>query len=276
MEAAALLPIWNRYMNFLMKRRYGSRTHSFTGSAFMNSQHMKSARLSARLSARFLRLFICGLLFLPFTSLHLHAESQAAQNQSGSPLSEKTGISFSGTYTEAVMVEGSEQITLEGDAWIETSRTRIEADSIRIYGENFRFADCAGNVVIVDGEQDITLYCTNLEYDRETLTAVLYGWVEMEDRKNQLTARGAYMKNEANEGITTIHIAARIRKHTDSGEMLCRTHSAVYSSIDEELVLTGNSEVYWNDDEYRADRITIDLQTNDIILQGDVSGTIAD
>lgn len=183
-------------------------------------------------------------------------------------------ISFSGRYTRARMVEGSEEVELSGDAWIETGGTRIEADEIQIYGENFRYARCTGNVIVRDDNQEITLYCTSLSYDRETSTSEVSGWVEMEDRRNELIARGAYMKNNGEEGISVIQIAARIIKDTDKGQMLCRTDTAEYNSKERILVLLGNSSVYWNDDTYKASKITIDLETNDIELEGNVSGTI--
>lgn len=183
-------------------------------------------------------------------------------------------ISFSGRYTRARMVEGSEEVELSGDAWIETGGTRIEADEIQIYGENFRYARCTGNVIVRDDNQEITLYCTSLSYDRETSTSEVSGWVEMEDRRNELIARGAYMKNNGEEGISVIQIAARIIKDTDKGQMLCRTDTAEYNSKERILLLLGNSSVYWNDDTYKASKITIDLETNEIELEGNVSGTI--
>ncbi len=183
-------------------------------------------------------------------------------------------ITFSGTFSRAVTRGDDRSVFLSGNAWIETGSARIEAEEITISGENYRFAVCSGSVFILDTDQDITLRTSLLEYDRFTSTAVSRGWTEMEDRSNALIARGGYLENSGETGITLIQIAARILKDTDEGEMLCRTDSARYDSKAQILELTGNSVVYWNQDVYRASKIIIDLDTNEITLEGNVTGTI--
>ncbi len=186
----------------------------------------------------------------------------------------RSAITFSGLSSRSVVVEGSRSVVLSGEAWIETGTARISAGEITLSGDNYRFADCRGTVVVIDTQQDITLHTSRLEYDRVTSTAVSRGWTEMEDRGSGLIARGGYVKNSGDEGVTIIQIAARVLKDTDDGPMLCRADSIRYDSKAQTVELTGNSVVIWNSDEYRAARITIDLETNDIILEGDVTGKI--
>ncbi len=187
---------------------------------------------------------------------------------------QRSTITFSGLSSRSTVTDGIRSVILTGEAWIETENTRISASEIRLTGENYRFAECTGNVTVYDAKQDITLITGRLEYDRESSTAVTRGWTEMEDRSSGLIARGGYVKNSGDEGITIIQIAARVLKDTDDGPMLCRADSIRYDSNAQTVELTGNSVVIWNSDEYRAAQITIDLETNDIALEGDVKGTI--
>ena len=207
---------------------------------------------------------LCLLLAVLLVALPLAADDQ------------RTTIRFSGDSSRTVEREGMRTVVLTGNAWIDTGTTRISAREITLSGENYRHATSVDNVTVVDTEQQITITTSMLTYDRTTSTAECSGWTELEDREGGLTARGGYLKNSGEDGITIIQISARILKDTDEGQMLCRADSIRYDSEEQTLELTGNAYVFWNDDEYRAARITIDLETNDIELEGDVSGTIYD
>ena len=56
--------------------------------------------------------------------------------------------------------------------------------------------------------------------------------------------------------------------------MVCRSEYAVYNRNEKILDLTGFPVVYKKDDEFRADKIRVDLDTDDVIMEGSVSGTI--
>ncbi len=56
--------------------------------------------------------------------------------------------------------------------------------------------------------------------------------------------------------------------------MVCRAEHAVYHRQEKLLDLTGFPIVYKKDDEFRADKIRVDLDTDDVIMEGAVSGTI--
>jgi lipopolysaccharide export system protein LptA len=57
-------------------------------------------------------------------------------------------------------------------------------------------------------------------------------------------------------------------------DMVCRSEYAVYHRGDKLLDLSGFPVVYKKDDEFRADKIRVDLDTDDVIMEGAVSGTI--
>ena len=185
-------------------------------------------------------------------------------------------VTFGGLTSRSVVTDGQRQVVLSGEAWIETGDIRISAEEIILSGPSYRYADCRGSVVVEDRGQDLSLTTTRLNYDRVTTQAVSRGWGELEDRSGGLTARGGYISNSSSDRVTLIQIAARILKSTDEGPMLCKADSIRYDEPAGALELTGNAVVMWNNDEYRAAYIRIDLDTNDILLEGDVSGAVYD
>ena len=57
-------------------------------------------------------------------------------------------------------------------------------------------------------------------------------------------------------------------------DMVCRSEYAVYRRNEKLLDLSGFPVVFKKDDEFRADRIRVDLDTDDVTMEGAVSGTI--
>ena len=194
---------------------------------------------------------------------------------SAAAAAETDDISFAGSYTRASLKDGNQAISLTGGAWVATGSVYIEAEAIDIYGEQSRFLSCRGNVILVESEEEITLQSNVLNYDRQTSSLTINGWAELSDKKNELIAKGAYLKNEQDNGIILIQINVSIIKATDDGgEMYCRSDSALFNSEDNTLELTGNAKVSYKGSIYEASRILIDLDTNEITMEGGVSGNI--
>jgi lipopolysaccharide export system protein LptA len=197
----------------------------------------------------------------------------------GSPLlaqeSTDTEITFSSRYTRASMRGGQKSLILSQDAWVETGDTRIEADEIEAYGEQSRFLSCTGNVNITQETDSLRLTAQQLLYDRIDEVLTIRGWAQMEDIEREIIVHGSYLEHNQRTGITLIQVHVRISKDTEDGPMICLTDSAVYDSENQILEMTGDSSVYWNTSTYRAARITVDLQTNEIELEGSVRGTIS-
>jgi lipopolysaccharide export system protein LptA len=56
--------------------------------------------------------------------------------------------------------------------------------------------------------------------------------------------------------------------------MVCRSEYAVYRRQNKLLDLSGFPSVFKKGDEFRADRIRVDLDTDDVTMEGSVSGSI--
>jgi len=165
---------------------------------------------------------------------------------------------------------GRDTTILIGNAEVKSDNLLLRAERIEIQGKDNQFIDCSGGVWGHEEDKDILFYTDRLRYDRKLKIARLEGNSTLEDKKNALVARGRFIEyDDANE-ITIFQIGIRLFKD----DMVCRSEHAVYHRKDKMLDLTGFPIVYKKDDEFRADKIRVDLDTDDVIMEGAVSGTI--
>jgi len=209
------------------------------------------------------KLFGIVLFFLMFLSPLMGQEDEGSDS-----------FTFSADRIEAVLSQGKERTVLSGNAVIETGDTLIRADVVELYGDDFRFALCNGNVFVEDRAQGYILHCEDLYFDREKDLSRVQGYCEMEDYKNELVVKGSFLENRGKEDITLIQIGVRILKNDEDGPMVCRSDFALYNRGEEILELSGTPRVSWKGDNYRASRIVINLETDEITMEGQVSGTI--
>ena len=165
---------------------------------------------------------------------------------------------------------GREIIILAGNAEVRSNSLILRADRIEIQGDDNQFIDCMGNVWGLEEEKEIVFQTDRLRYDRTRKIARLEGNATLEDRKNELVARGHYIEFDEDAEITVMQISVRLFKD----DMVCRAEHAIYRRDDQLLDLSGFPVVFKRDDEFRADRIRVDLETDDVTMEGAVSGTI--
>ncbi|MDR0312275.1 MAG: hypothetical protein LBI14_01620 [Treponema sp.] len=165
---------------------------------------------------------------------------------------------------------GREIIILTGNAEVRSDNLLLRADRIEIQGEDNQFIDCIGNVQGFDEEKEIYFQTDRLRYDRVLKIARLEGNSTLEDRKNEITVMGRFIEYDDQNETAVFQIAVRLFKDN----LICRSEYAVYRRNEKILTLSGFPVVYKNDDEFRADRIRVDLETDDVIMEGSVSGTI--
>ncbi|MDR0323371.1 MAG: hypothetical protein LBI12_02855 [Treponema sp.] len=165
---------------------------------------------------------------------------------------------------------GREVTVLTGNAEVRSDNILLRADRIEIHGDDNQFIDCTGNVWGFEEEKNILFRTDRLRYDRTLKVARLEGNSTLEDRENEIVARGRFIEYDDENEITVIQISVRLFKD----DMVCRSEYAVYNRAEKLLDLTGFPVVFKKDDEFRSDRIRVDLDTDDVIMQGSVSGTI--
>jgi lipopolysaccharide export system protein LptA len=165
---------------------------------------------------------------------------------------------------------GKETTILIGNAEVRSDNRLLKASRIEIQGDDSQFIDCSGGVWGMEEEKDILFFTDRLRYDRKLKVARLEGNSTLEDRKNQVVAKGNFIEYDDQAEVTVMQISVRLFKD----DMVCRSEYAVYRRNEKLLDLSGFPVVYKKDDEFRADRIRLDLDTDDVTMEGAVSGTI--
>ena len=165
---------------------------------------------------------------------------------------------------------GREVTVLSGNAEVRSNNLILRADRIEIHGDNNQFIDCIGNVWGLEEEKNIIFQTDRLRYDRTRKIARLEGHASLEDKENELVAKANFIEYDEQAEITVMQISVRLFKD----DMVCRAEYAVYRRKEKILDLSGFPVVFKKDDEFRADRIRVDLETDDVTMEGWVTGTI--
>ena len=178
-------------------------------------------------------------------------------------------FTYSGDSVRATLAKGSERAVLTGHAMVRSDDVLITADEIELLGEDFTVALATGSVRVADAKRGIDLTAANLWYDRDAKIARIRGNAEMADLENEIVVKGGFLEDREEEGLTIIQIGVRIFRK----ELVCRSEFAKYWRDKKILELTGMPWVSRKGDEYRATKITINLDTEEIVLEGSVQGT---
>ena len=170
------------------------------------------------------------------------------------------------------LAEGEQHALLKGHSRVESQDLRITADSIELFGKDFIYATCRGNVHVVDAQRGLDLTSQDLFYDRDRKISRIRGNATMADVKNEMVVKGGFIEDRDKEQITIVQIGVRIFKK----DIVCRSEFARYQRDKKILELSGMPWVSKGGDVYQAARITINLDTEEISLEGSVQGTIED
>ncbi|MCX7025057.1 MAG: hypothetical protein NT080_10605 [Spirochaetes bacterium] len=179
-------------------------------------------------------------------------------------------FSFSADSMTSTRAKGKERTILKGSAKIVSGGTVITAACIELYGTDYRFALCTGQVTAVDEQRGMRLMTENLYYDRVDKVSRLEGFSTLEDKKNKLVIKGGYIENDERTEIAVIRIGVRVLKD----DMVCRSEYARYDRAGKSFELSGDPRVKWKGDDYSAEIIIVDLETDDIVMKGSVRGSL--
>lgn len=177
-------------------------------------------------------------------------------------------IEFSGDQTEIVLADGREFTRLVGNANVRTSDLAISAGEIELSGEDFRYADARGGVRAVDEEAELEISARRLHFDREADFTRAEQSVIVTDGANDLVLRGELL--ELRDDILEVQVGVRVLRE----DLTARAQFMRYRRDDDVLELSGFPVVFWDGDEYRARRIVMNLETEEIELIGQVQGAV--
>ncbi|MDD2232929.1 MAG: LptA/OstA family protein [Sphaerochaetaceae bacterium] len=183
-------------------------------------------------------------------------------------------ITFSGGSTSISKTGDELDVKMAGGAIVQTEDLSLSSDEIRIWGKDYRYVRCTGTVKAIKSDDGITIITPSLFYDRTAQSLLVDSWIEIEDTVHEVALSGAHLDYSLETGVMKLQIQARIIKDTEDGLLSCSADSIEYDSKNQTLVLSGRSDVTWGEDRYQASRITINLETNELKMEGKISGTV--
>lgn len=162
--------------------------------------------------------------------------------------------------------------TLSGNSYIKTSSMEIQADDIELSGEDYRYIKASGNVIGKNLEANMDFTCNSLEYDRTTKIAELKGDVKLTDNDNDVKADAQIIVYDQDAEIAVLQVKINLTQKDN----VCSGSYAVYYKKNQLLELSGNAQVKQKEDVFRAQYITLDMDTQDITLGGNVKGKVTE
>jgi lipopolysaccharide export system protein LptA len=181
-------------------------------------------------------------------------------------------ITFSADSMTGIAGNKTDKTTLKGSAYVLTSSMEISADSIEMSGDNFRSITATGTITGKNLDTKMEFTCGQLSYDRETKIVLLKDGVHLEDTENKVSADAQIIEYNQNTDIAILQIDITLKQKDN----VCNGAYAVYRKKDQMLELSGNSQIKQNKDTFRAQEITLNMNTQEITLDGRVKGSVVD
>lgn len=180
-------------------------------------------------------------------------------------------ILFSADSMSGTAGSKSSVTVLEGNAKVTTGNMQIAADSIEISGKNFRLIKAQGTVTGRNTETNMDFSCKNMLYDRNTKIARLENSVELTDVENGLTAQAHIIEYNQDAETAVMQIQVNITQKDN----ICTSAYAIYKKREQLLEMSGNPMVVQKGDTFRAQNITLNLKSQEIMLSGRVKGSVS-
>jgi len=177
---------------------------------------------------------------------------------------------FSADQVKSSQKKDNPETILTGSARVESEKYLISASYLELSGKDYTHIYGSGGITLTDKERNITISSENFDYDREQNIIKFRELVTLKDKEKDVVIRCESMDYYDRKSIVDLRIAVRLIK----GSTICRGEFAVYSMEENHLNISGNPVVWKDGDEYRARRIEVNLDTEEISLEGSVSGEL--
>ncbi len=179
-------------------------------------------------------------------------------------------ITFSADSMTGNASDTNTKTVLRGNAHIVTETLELTADKIELSGEDFRFIKAEGNIRGKNTESGLDFTCQKLTYDRTTKVATLEESVSLDDTENGVNARAERIEYDDKSHVAVMQIAITLTQKDNT----CTASYALYEKDSQFLTLQGNPQVVQGTDTFRAQQITLNLDTQEITLDGRVRGSV--
>lgn len=180
-------------------------------------------------------------------------------------------ISFSADYMQgSASTETDPKTILERHARITTDSFQINANLIELEDSDYRYVTATGSVYGKSKNSGFDFYCDKLFFDRKTNLIYFEGNVTLKDDSNNIDAHSQLMEYDLNTEIAILQVNVTLNQNQSKGSSAL----AVYKAKDKTVDLTGNPKIVRGDDIFKAQKITLNTETEEIILDGKVSGNV--
>lgn len=166
--------------------------------------------------------------------------------------------------------QDSGKTSLEGNASVITDTMEITAELIEISGDSYSTISAIGSVVGTNKESLLNFTCGKMTFDRNTKIARLEDGVHLIDTKNDVTADAEIIEFNQDTGVAVMEISVNIKQKDNT----CTSSYAVYRQNEQQLEMSGNPKVIQGSDTFRAQEINLNLNTQEITLNGRVRGSV--
>ena len=182
-------------------------------------------------------------------------------------------ITFSADSMTGQTGDSSDTATvLDGHAYVKTSSMEILAERIELSGDDYNNITAEGYVTGKNLDSKMEFECETMEYNRETKVASLKGNVKLKDPENDVDATAQIIDYNQDTEIAVLQIQVNLTQKKN----ICKGAYAVYQKKAQLLDISGNAEVKQDKDVFRAQQITLNLDTQNITMAGNVKGTVND
>lgn len=181
-------------------------------------------------------------------------------------------ITFRANTMKGNTSEKAEYTLLSGNAYIKTDDMEIYADEVEMTGKDFRFITARGTIKGKNISSNFDFTCETLKFDRETKIAVLEGDVFLDDIDNEVKAKAQIIEYNQETEIAVMQVSVELK----SKDSVCTSSIAIYNKENQLVTLTGNPKIVRDEDVFRAQEILLNIDTEEITLDGKVRGSVVD
>jgi len=179
-------------------------------------------------------------------------------------------ISFKADKVTASVAENKKSTNLIGNAEVKVNSLTISADRIEISGKDYRYVNATGSVKGEDDEKGYSFKADLINFDRKTDTVTMFGKLELKDTKNDVSISSENIEYKKKQEIIIMRFNVKIINK----DINCNSMFALYNRKESKVELTGSPVVKKGKDEFRAGKISVNLDTEDITLDGRVRGSV--
>jgi len=162
------------------------------------------------------------------------------------------------------------ETVLDGNARVESENMIITATHLVLGGEDYNTISGEKGVSLTDSDRGITIRSGHFDYDRTAKIIRFRNQVSLVDGEKGIVIRCESLNLQEENDLVIMQVSVRLIKD----ETVCRGEFATYWMEDNQLEISGRPVVWRKEDEYRADRIRVNLDTDEITMEGAVAGSL--